>query len=116
MYSDFLDLIYIYFYIYIYIYVYIYICFSYLDDGISQCQCGEKTEFQIFFTSLCNPKIVNNSVRTLRELLNMLNLNLIFFKYGNSLFESSDELLADFSAIFHFYSDAFRGYRNGTLR
>ena len=36
-YSDFLDLIYIYFYIYIYIYVYIYICFSYLDDGISQC-------------------------------------------------------------------------------
>ena len=52
---------------------------------------------------------MNNSVRTLRELLNMLNVNLIFFKCGNSLFESSDELLADFSAIFHFYSDAFRG-------
>ena len=55
-----------------------------------------------FFTLLCNSKIMKNSVKPLRKLLNVLNL--IFLNFGNSTFVSSDELLVHFSATIHFYT------------
>ena len=55
-----------------------------------------------FFISLCNSKLMKNSVKPLRKLLNMLNL--IFLNFGNSTFVSSDELLVHFSATIPFYT------------